>query len=77
MRNELPNAYGPMVHDGVEYERTSGWFDIWSDKERGAHMFEFSDGCYQAGLPVSLETLKGMRDKIDAYIAEAEKPESA
>lgn len=79
MRNELPNAYGPMVHDGVEYERTSGWFNIWSDKngDDTFHMFDFSDGCYQAGLPVSLETLKGMRDKIDAYIAEAEKPESA
>uniref|UniRef100_A0AB39CEU2 Uncharacterized protein n=1 Tax=Pseudomonas phage HRDY3 TaxID=3236930 RepID=A0AB39CEU2_9VIRU len=72
MRTELPNAYGSMVHDGVEFERTPGWFNIWPDKERGVHVFEFSDGCYRADMPVSLETLKAMREKIDNYVKEKE-----
>lgn len=75
MRTELPNAYGPMEHEGVEYERTPGWFNIWTDKAcADVHMFEFSDGCYRADAPVTLETLKVMRDKLDAYIKGVETP---
>jgi hypothetical protein len=77
---ELPNAYGPNIfeHEGETHiiERHSGTFKIWTNKDGDNvfHMVDFSDGCYQAGLPVSLETLKAMRDNIDQYIAEAEKP---
>lgn len=76
---ELPNAYGPMsfVDKGETHEmaRTPGQFKIWTHRDGDStwHMVDFSDGCYQAGLPVSLETLKAMRDNIDSYIAEAEK----
>ena len=76
---ELPNAYGPNVfmHDGEEHtmERTSGSFKIWTNKDGDDtfHMVDFSDGCYRADMPVSLETLKAMRAEIDAYIATAEK----
>jgi hypothetical protein len=76
---ELPNAYGPNVFriDGIEHtmERHAGMFKLWKNKDgdRTFHMVDFSDGCYRAGMPVSLETLKAMRDEIDRYIVEAEK----
>lgn len=76
---ELPNAYGPNVfmHEGEEHtiDRHSGTFKIWTNKDddNTFHMVDFSDGCYRAGLPVSLETLKAMRDEIDRYVTEAEK----
>ena len=81
---ELPNAYGPITFEDGKGEshtmdRHSGSFSIWrnQDGDKLYHMVDFSDGCYRAGLPVSLETLKAMRDKIDAYVTEAEKPEQS
>lgn len=76
---ELPNAYGPvefMLEGKVEtMDRHSGSFKIWTNKDGDDtfHMVDFSDGCYHAGMPLSLETLKAMRDEIDRYVTEAEK----
>lgn len=76
---ELPNAYGPLTFESEgkteTMDRHSGSFKIWTNKDGDDtfHMVDFSDGCYQAGLPVSLETLKAMRDEIDRYVTEAEK----
>jgi len=73
---ELPNAYGPNVFtiDGEEHtmERHSGTFKIWTNKDGKDtfHMVDFSDGCYHAGMPVSLETLRAMQVEISRYITD-------
>ena len=72
----LPNAYGPIVFDDVEMERHFGNFGIWTqvDGNEKFHMLEFTDGSYRAGLPVSLESLKEIRDSIDEYVKAQETP---
>jgi hypothetical protein len=71
---ELENARGPNVFtiDGEEHtmERKPGYLKIWTctDGEDLFHTVDFTDSCYRADIPVSIETLKKMRDSIDEYI---------
>lgn len=63
---ELFNAYGPL-HGS---ERIPGLLKVVTHSEDGqtVHMVSLHDGTYRADMPVSMETLKHIRECIDDYI---------